>query len=101
MVVAVVFKGNLEGKKYHYLVKDFHVKPKDEVLVPVGNYGHVEVATVVATWLEDVDYEYSSIPSFDLKEVIAPANSLVLLHMMRREIDGIEQKYKKLLSKLG
>lgn len=101
MVVAVVFKGDLTSKKYNYRCNDFKVRPMDKVLVPVGNYGHVEVATIVAVWLEEVDGQYGSIPSFDLKSVIAPADAVFLRKQMEIELENVQENYLKLLSKLG
>ena len=100
MVVAVVFKGNLDGKKYNYRVNGFPVNVLDRVLVPVGNYGHIEVATVVATWLDEIDHEYGSIPLFDLKSVIAPADPVFLRKQMEIELENVQEKYLKLLSKI-
>ena len=99
MVASVVFKGNLDSKTYNYLVEGFKVAPMDRVLVPVGNYGHVEVATVVAVWCDEVNTRYSGC-DIQLKKIIALADREVLLDQMRDEIHGIEQKYTKLFSKL-
>lgn len=101
MVVSVVFKDNLAGKTYSYLADDFEVKPMDKVLVPVGNYGHVEVATVVAVWVNEVDHVFGSVPSFDLKRVIAPADLFKILVMEAKEMDEVRQKYDKLISKIN
>lgn len=101
MVVAVVFNGKLDGKKYNYRANGFPVNVLDTVLVPVGNYGHIEVATVVAVWLEEVDGQYGSVPSFDLKSVIAPADPVFLRKQMDIELENVQEKYLKLLSKIG
>lgn len=98
MVVAVVFKGDFGSKKYNYRC-EFNILPGDKVLVPVGNYGHVEVAHVVATWLDEVDGCYGSIPSFDLKSIIAPADMGALIEMRGNEIKAIWDKYEKWFSK--
>lgn len=98
MVVSVVFNGKLDSKEYHYQMDNNNVKLWDKVLVPVGEYGHIETATVVAMWLHEVYYKYN--PARYLKHVIAIADRRVLVEQMEKEIEQIEEKYEKLLSKL-
>jgi hypothetical protein len=101
MVAHVVFKDNLEGRAYAYLVNDFKVSPMDKVLVPVGDHGHIEVATVVAVWANEVDYRYGDFPACRMKNIISPADRDELLKRMDAELRPIEEKYGRLLSKLG
>lgn len=101
MVVSVVFKGNFESKEYHYLAGNHNVEILDEVLVPVGEYGHIEVGTVVAMWTDKVHHHYTEcMPLKHLKQIIAIADRDKLIKQMDREVSAIQAKYNKLLSKL-
>ena len=98
MVVSVVFNHKLDSKKYTYLLDGYKVNLLDDVLVPVGDYGHVEVATVVAMFVPEISHEYCQ-PMF-FKHVIAPASDAVLIEQMNVELDAVHEKYQKLLLKL-
>ncbi len=100
MVVSVVFNHKLGGKEYHYLLDNYECKPMDDVLVPVGEYGHIEVATVVAMWSPSVNCRYSSFSLNEMKRVIAPADRDELTRMEEEEIKQIKERYDKLLSKI-
>ena len=100
MVVSVVFNRKFDSKEYHYLMDDNNVKMLDEVLVPVGNFGHIEVATVVAMWDKDVHFKHSDINPLSMKRVIALADNDKLIEMMLKELDEVHKKYNKLLSKV-
>ena len=101
MVVSVVFGHKFESKEYHYLTDYANYKLGDDVLVPVGEYGHIEVATIVAMWNVSVNSKHSSFPFNAMKHVIAYANRDFLLEQMNAELESVEKKYEKLLSKLN
>ena len=98
MIVSVVFNHKFDSKEYHYIDNTFGLKPFDDVLVPVGEYGHIEVATVVATWAAEVHHKYGE--TRYLKEVIALADRDKLTEQMHKEMAEVKAKYDKLLSKL-
>ena len=100
MIVSVVFKHKFDSKEYQYMTDDDNIKLMDDVLVPVGEYGHIEVGTVVAMWHERVNDKHSCFPLLGLKGVIAIANVSKLIEMMENEQEAVRQKYDKLLSKL-
>lgn len=108
MVVGVVFKSNFASKVYYYHPGDFDITVMDKVLVPVGDNGHIEVATVVSVMLEYVtDIAHAIRVNSPLKTVIAPADRNVLLRQMdaeldenRRQQEEIKTKYNKLLEKV-
>lgn len=97
MIASVVFNRKWESKEYHYLV-DFPVHPMDDVLVPVGEHGHVEVATVVAVWAEEIDHKHRS--ARYLKHVIGRADVGELLKKRGEELEEVYRKYEKLFSKI-
>lgn len=97
MVVSVVFNRNWESKEYHYLV-DFPINPMEDVLVPVGEHDHVEVATVVAVWANEIDHKHRT--ARYLKRIIGRADRRKLLDQMAEELEAVNLKYEKLLSKI-
>ena len=103
MIVGVVFKNDLNSKVYFYYQGDFEVKPMDKVLVHVGDYGHIEVATVVIVATARAggvkEMVYNGCPSYTLKTIIAPADYDALLKQMNAEFEETRCKQKEIIAK--
>lgn len=94
MIVSVVFNST---KTYDYLANDYTLKLGDKVVVPVGNFGHLEIGRIVGM-VGELYYE-GGVSMCEMKHIIEKADRDTIMKMRSGAIKQVE-RCDKLLAKL-
>lgn len=94
MIVSVVFDST---KTYDYRATDYTLKMGDKVVVPVGNYGHLEIGRIVGM-VGELYYD-GGVAMCEMKHIIEKADRETILKMREEAVKQVE-RCDKLLSKL-
>ena len=94
MIVSVVFNST---KAYDYLANDYTLKLGDKVLVPVNNFGHLEIGRIVGM-VGELYYD-GGVSMCEMKHIIGKADRDTILKTREEAVKQVE-RCDTLLSKL-